>query len=206
MVELAHYKSEMVKMREELSQAFEAALKRHINGSVMTMKALEAAFSSVLARSNLVQLNLHLVQSALDNSNATCIDQSNGVRSELILWDCTFDRVAKDFGLPSGTVRVVWQQWCGGHPPLRLLTKHDMSSRLKTVRLSDLRRVMLLIEALLTQEELKRVHRSSDAAGLLFEQIKGRLPFASSSGKGRRRMLDQLSWRTLAHELEALNN
>ncbi|ETL95383.1 hypothetical protein L917_06791, partial [Phytophthora nicotianae] len=105
-----------------------------------------------------------------------------------------------------GTVRVVWQQWCGGHPPLRLLTKHDMSSRLKTVRLSDLRRVMLLIEALLTQEELKRVHRSSDAAGLLFEQIKGRLPFASSSGKGRRRKLDQLSWRTLAHELKALHN
>ncbi|KUF87541.1 cysteine desulfurase [Phytophthora nicotianae] len=154
MVELAHYKSEMVKMREDLSHAFEAALKRHINGSVKTMEALEAAFSSVLARSSLVQHNLHLVQSALDNTNATCIDQSNGVRSELILWDGTFHRVAKDFVLPSGTVRVVWQQWCGGQPPLRLLTKHDMSSRLKKVRLSELRRVMLLIEALLTQEEL----------------------------------------------------
>ncbi|ETO70300.1 hypothetical protein F444_13198 [Phytophthora nicotianae P1976] len=206
MVELAHYKSEMVKMREEFSQAFEAALKRHINGSVMTMEALDAAFSSVLARSNLVQHNLHLVQSALGNTNATCIDQSNGVRSELILWDSTFHRVAKGFVLPSGTVRVVWQRWCGGQPPLRLLTKHDMSSRLKKVRLSDLRRVMLLIEALLTQEEFKRVHSSSDAAGLLFEQIKNRLLFASSSGKGRRRKLDQLSWRTLAHELKALNN
>ncbi|ETO73021.1 hypothetical protein F444_11001 [Phytophthora nicotianae P1976] len=206
MVELAHFKSEMVKMREELSHAFEAALKRHINGSVMTIEALEAAFSSVLARSNLVQHNLHLVQSPLDNTNATCIDQSNGVRSELILWDSTFHRVAKDFVLPSGTVRVVWQQWCGGQPPLRLLTKHDMSSRLKKVRLSELRRVMLLIEALLTQEELKRAHSSSDAAGLLFEQIKGRLPFASSSGKGRSRKLDQLSWRTLAHELKALHN
>ncbi|OWZ00469.1 hypothetical protein PHMEG_00028334 [Phytophthora megakarya] len=78
-----------------------------------------------------------------------------------------------------------------------------MSSRLQRNRLSELRRVMLLIQQLLTQDEIKRAHSSTDVAGLLFEQVKTRLPFSSTSTKGRVRRLEQLSWRTLARELES---
>ncbi|KAF1785621.1 hypothetical protein GQ600_10408 [Phytophthora cactorum] len=35
--------------------------------------------------------------------------------------------------------------------------------------------------------EVARAHSSTDAAGLLFEQIKSRLPFSSTSTKGRGR-------------------
>ncbi|KAF1787150.1 hypothetical protein GQ600_9568 [Phytophthora cactorum] len=88
---------------------------------------------------------------------------------------------------------------------------HDFDSqmrrflRLKKIRLSELRRVMLQIQALLTQDEVTRAHSSTDVAGLLFEQIKSRLPFSSKSTKGRGRRLDQLSWRTLARELKLQN-
>ncbi|KAF1785561.1 hypothetical protein GQ600_15983 [Phytophthora cactorum] len=54
--------------------------------------------------------------------------------------------------------------------------------------------------------EVARAHSSTDAAGLLFEQIKSRLPFSSTSTKGRGRRLDQLSWRTLARELKPQNS
>ncbi|KAF1795340.1 hypothetical protein GQ600_14237 [Phytophthora cactorum] len=46
---------------------------------------------------------------------------------------------------------------------------------------------MLQIQALLTQDEATRAHSSTDTAGLLFEQIKSRLPFSSTSTKGRDR-------------------
>ncbi|KAG6942110.1 hypothetical protein JG687_00019257 [Phytophthora cactorum] len=46
---------------------------------------------------------------------------------------------------------------------------------------------MLQIQALLTQDEVTRAHSSTDVAGLLFEQIKSRLPFSSKSTKGRGR-------------------
>ncbi|KAG6952734.1 hypothetical protein JG687_00012819, partial [Phytophthora cactorum] len=39
--------------------------------------------------------------------------------------------------------------------------------------------------ALLTQDEVTREHSSTDAAGLVFEQIQSRLPFSSTSTKGR---------------------
>ncbi|KAG6970929.1 hypothetical protein JG687_00002331, partial [Phytophthora cactorum] len=77
--------------------------------------------------------------------------------------------------------------------------------RLKKIRLSEFRRVMLQIQALLTQDEFTRAHSSTDAAGLLFEQIKSRLPFSSTSTKGRGRRLNQLSWRMLARELKPQN-
>ncbi|KAG6966414.1 hypothetical protein JG688_00006776, partial [Phytophthora aleatoria] len=47
--------------------------------------------------------------------------------------------------------------------------------------------VILQIQALLTQDEVTREHSSTDAAGLVFEQIKSRLPFSSMSTKGRGR-------------------
>ncbi|KAF1786696.1 hypothetical protein GQ600_9696 [Phytophthora cactorum] len=90
----------------------------------------------------------------------------------------------------------------------RELRPHDFASqmrrffRLKKIRLSELRRVMLQVQALRTQDEVTRAHSSTDAAGLLFEQIESRLPFSSTSTKGRGRRLEQLSWRTLARELK----
>ncbi|KAF1788780.1 hypothetical protein GQ600_17440 [Phytophthora cactorum] len=60
----------------------------------------------------------------------------------------------------------------------------------KKIRLSELRRVMLQVQALRTQDEVTRAHSSTDAAGLLFEQIESRLPFSSTSTKGRGRRLD----------------
>ncbi|OWY93823.1 hypothetical protein PHMEG_00036630, partial [Phytophthora megakarya] len=88
------------------------------------------------------------------------------------LWGRSFHGVPKEYVLPSGTIRIAWQCWCAGNPPLRLLTKHEMSSRLQRNRLSELRRMMLLIQNLLTQDEIRRAHSSTDAAGLLFEQVK----------------------------------
>ncbi|KAG6944136.1 hypothetical protein JG688_00017249, partial [Phytophthora aleatoria] len=43
----------------------------------------------------------------------------------------------------------------------------------------------LQIQALLTQDEVTRAHSSLDAAGLLFEQIKSRPLFSSTSTKGK---------------------
>ncbi|EGZ25580.1 hypothetical protein PHYSODRAFT_434770, partial [Phytophthora sojae] len=109
-----------------------------------------------------------------------------------------FHRVPREFVLPPRTVRVVWQQWCAGQPPLKQLSKHDMASRLQKIRLAELQRLMRFVEALLTSDEVLRAHSSLDSAGLRFEQVKNRIPFSSTSSKGRARRLDQLSWRTLA--------
>ncbi|EGZ15637.1 hypothetical protein PHYSODRAFT_506316 [Phytophthora sojae] len=122
------------------------------------------------------------------------------MHTELYTWGEGFHRVPREFVLPPGTVRVVWQQWCAGQPLLRQLSKHDMASRLQKIRLAELQRLMRLVEALLTSDEVLRAHSSLDSAGLLFEQVKNRLPFSSTSSKGRARRLDQLSWRNLARE------
>ncbi|EGZ07424.1 hypothetical protein PHYSODRAFT_528104 [Phytophthora sojae] len=101
-------------------------------------------------------------------------EQIDGIKEGLALytWGGGFHRVPREFVLPPGTVRVVWQQWCAGQPPLRQLSKHDMASRLQKIRLAELQRLMRL----------------------------NRLPFSSTSSKGRACRLDQLSWRTLARE------
>lgn len=122
------------------------------------------------------------------------------MHTELNTWGGGFHRVPREFVLPPRTVRVVWQQWCAGQPPLKQLSKHDMASRLQKIRLAELQRLMRFVEALLTSDEVLRAHSSLDSAGLLFEQVKNRLPFSSTSSKGRARRLDQLSWRTLARE------
>ncbi|OWY95648.1 hypothetical protein PHMEG_00034291 [Phytophthora megakarya] len=63
---------------------------------------------------------------------------------------------------------------CVGSPPLRRLTKHDMSTRLKNVRLAELQRLMRCIEALLSADEILRAYGCLSAVGLLFEQVKNR--------------------------------
>ncbi|EGZ14639.1 hypothetical protein PHYSODRAFT_510286 [Phytophthora sojae] len=97
------------------------------------------------------------------------------MHTELYTWGGGFHQVPREFVLPARTVRVVWQQWCAGQPPLEQLSKHDMASRLQKIRLAELQRLMRF-------------------------QVKNRLPFSSTSSKGRARRLDQLSWRTLARE------
>ncbi|OWY97761.1 hypothetical protein PHMEG_00031629 [Phytophthora megakarya] len=114
------------------------------------------------------------------------------MNSEFYMWPGSFHRVPVEFILPAGTIRVIWQRWFVGLPPLRLLTKHDMGTRLKKVRLAELQRLMRCIEALLSADEILRAH-SSIAAGVLYEQVKNRLQFQSNSNKGRIRRLDQLS-------------
>ncbi|OWY94575.1 hypothetical protein PHMEG_00035653 [Phytophthora megakarya] len=51
--------TELASMRDTFAESFDSALKRHINGSVMSIEALEAAFASVLARSSLLQSAQH---------------------------------------------------------------------------------------------------------------------------------------------------
>ncbi|OWZ09079.1 hypothetical protein PHMEG_00018276 [Phytophthora megakarya] len=41
------------------------------------------------------------------------------------------------------------------------------------------------------------------AAGLLFEQVKNRLPFQTNSNKRRTHILERLSWQTLPRELKS---
>jgi hypothetical protein len=65
---------------------------------------------------------------------------------------------------------------------------------------------MLLVEAILTREEIGRVRCSNKAAGRLFEQVKSELPLRSTSNKGRSRRLEHLSWRTIADEVPKTGN
>jgi len=184
-------------MKAGLAVEFETSLKRHINGSVMTMEAMETAFASVLARSSLCQLEPHVPRQ--DDENI--VTPATTTQSELHAWNGSFHRVSRDFELPPGTLRVTWQCWCVGQPALRLLSRHDMASRPAKIRLAELQRLMRVVDGLLTDEEVLRARCSTDAAGLLYEQVKQRFPFNSTSSKGRSRRLDQLSWRTLAREV-----
>ncbi|EGZ22495.1 hypothetical protein PHYSODRAFT_494237 [Phytophthora sojae] len=150
MVALTNYKEKIDGIKEGLVVDFEKALKRHINGSVMTMEAMETAFAAVLARPNLMRPNLP----APDPEGETAVNATATMHTELYTWGGGFHRVPREFVLPPGTVRVVWQQWCAGQPPLRQLSKHDMASRLQKIRLAELQRLMRLVEALLTSDEV----------------------------------------------------
>ncbi|KAK1942777.1 Vacuolar fusion protein CCZ1 [Phytophthora citrophthora] len=186
--------AEVERMKEGLTEKFESALKRHINGPVMTMEAMEMAFEAVLARSSLCCGEQHASeQSCLTHSN-TQLDAQAPPYSVLHMWNGSFHRVPKAFQLPSGTVRTVWQQWCACQPPLRLLTMVDMATR----PMKELQRLMRHVESFLSGDEVCQAYSSTDSAGILFTQIINRFVFPTSSGKGRERRLNELLWKTLA--------
>ncbi|OWZ06033.1 hypothetical protein PHMEG_00021770 [Phytophthora megakarya] len=81
----------------------------------------------------------------------------SAMQGELYVWDGSFHCVPKAAFVNGYSCLAVLLRW---DPPLRLLTKHYVSSSLKKVRLSELR------------------------LGLLFEQLKSRLPFVAMSNKG----------------------
>ncbi|OWZ00260.1 hypothetical protein PHMEG_00028589, partial [Phytophthora megakarya] len=195
---LTSFKDQIDGIRDGLSSVFESTLKRHIYGSVMTMEALEAAFAAVLSRSNLIRPPLQTPESVSEVPAAA----ASAMSTALHMWSGSFHRVPMEFSVPAGTIHVICQRWCVGSPPLRRLTKHDMSTRLKKIRLAELQRLMRCIEALLSADEILRAYGCLAAAGLLFEQVKNRLPFQTNSNKGRTRRLEQLSWQTLARELK----
>ncbi|ETI29765.1 hypothetical protein F443_23119, partial [Phytophthora nicotianae P1569] len=204
MVTLAQYKAEVDKMHQSMAETIERILQRHIHGSIMTLEALESAFEAVLARSALSVMNEVAPATAVAQVPATGTSLVTP-QCELYMWAGSFHRVPRDFTLPSGTLRIAWQHWCAGQPPLRVLLKHDMSSRTMKVRLAELQRLMKHVESLLSNDEIHRAYSSLDSAGILFTQVVNRLPFSSSSSKGRGRRLDQLSWKTLARELKSQN-
>ncbi|KAJ8539014.1 hypothetical protein ON010_g12857 [Phytophthora cinnamomi] len=177
-------------------------LKRHVHGSILTIEALESAFAAVLARSQVSCTHL-----AGEQPDRRTVDVVSTTESPLEpqQWGGGFHRAAEDFVLPNGTLRLIWQHWCVGSPALRMLSKHDMATRVGKVRLAELQRLMHVIEGLLSNTELRRAKSSTDCAGLLYEQIKSRLPFSSVSSRGRERRLDHLSWKTLAREMSTQN-
>ncbi|KAJ8563878.1 hypothetical protein ON010_g7469 [Phytophthora cinnamomi] len=160
MVTLAHYKAEIEEMRKGLAQQLGHTLNRRIHGSVTTM---EAAFAAVLARS--IFCNSH---------SADPVGEIEGFVSDVTLplhlhhWGGSFRRVPEGFILPAGTHRMIWQRWCVGRRPLRLLNKHDMSTRAMKIRLAEFQRLMRVVGRPLTQEEIRRTHSSPDSADLLF--------------------------------------
>jgi hypothetical protein len=121
-------------MIEAFTVEFKRTHKRHICGPLMTMEAMETAFTSVLARSNSYRPLPHIPNQTVEIAGP----QAAPLQSELLSWSGSFCLVPNDFELPLGTLRVTWLRWSVGQPPLRLLTKHDMATRLAKVRLAEL--------------------------------------------------------------------
>ncbi|OWZ12664.1 LOW QUALITY PROTEIN: hypothetical protein PHMEG_00014133 [Phytophthora megakarya] len=191
MVTLEKYKSEVERMREGLAEKFESTSYPWI---CYDDEAMEMAFEAVLARSNACCRKQHSSEQSCCPQPVTQVDAPAAPYSSLHTWNGAFRRV------PKGLLSALCGGYGTGQPPLRLLTKVDMTTRGIKVRLAELQRLMRHVESLLSDDEVSRAYSSTDSTGVLFTQVNARLAFPSSSSKGRR--LDQLSWRTLARELK----
>jgi hypothetical protein len=107
---------------------------------------MEETYASVLARSDLCRTEQRTVLPVSTSPVASPSSSSSD------LYGGSFHRVPEGFTLPSGTLRVTWQHWCAGIPPLRLLSKSDMATRVTKVRLAELQQLMRYVEALLSEE------------------------------------------------------
>ncbi|ETM33145.1 hypothetical protein L914_19587 [Phytophthora nicotianae] len=94
----------------------------------MTIESVETAFASANARSNLALGDQGARQTPHYSIGAKSTATSN---IDLQLWGGSFHRVAGGVTFPAGRIQVIWQHCCAGNPPLRLLGKHDMATRVK---------------------------------------------------------------------------
>ncbi|KAG6956255.1 hypothetical protein JG687_00010714 [Phytophthora cactorum] len=79
-----------------------------------------------------------------------------------------------------------------------------MATRVMKVRLAELQRLMQVVEGLVSQDESRQTHSSTNAAGLLFTKIKHCLPFSTTSTIGRERRLSIFPG-SLSHVNEIIN-
>lgn len=209
MLDVNDCKGDIQSIRSGMRSDVEEVIKRHVHGSIMTMEALETAFVVALKRSG-IQHGLEFARPKLieaaehkQEPSSTAIIVSS---PEIFTWNGSLHRVPSGFILPNGTLCSMWQRWCVGRPALRELTKHDMPTRGMKVRLAELRRLMASVEALLPADELGRAYQSVELASSALSTIKNQLPLSRSTLRGRKRRVEQLSWRTLARELKQASN
>ena len=174
----------------------------------VTRETIESAVLAALSRAG-VQRQAPVIQEEV--VPPTTVTQSptqspSQLTTPAYTWRGKLRRVPENFAFPKGNIATVWMLWClgdqrRGYPPYRRLRPGDMSTRNKQRRLLELKRLMRLIEALLTPDQRARAVRSASAAASLLDAVKSQLPLPTHTATGQVRRLEQLSWRSFTRDL-----
>ncbi|KAG7365193.1 hypothetical protein IV203_038396 [Nitzschia inconspicua] len=130
--------------------------KRAMTAGTVTRDGLEALIGGCIEKSRLYQLVQKLENSptpwiqqeeTLTGDEAVTMTHMEGMHS----WGGRLHLILQDFAFPNSCSQIAWQYWmCGDcqkqYPPLRILSKNDMSNTNMQKRLSDFRYLMQLVE------------------------------------------------------------
>ncbi|KAG7363926.1 hypothetical protein IV203_037128 [Nitzschia inconspicua] len=185
--------------------------KRAMTAGTVTRDGFEALINGCLEKSGLYQLVQKLEDSptsgiqqeeTLTGDEAVTMTHMVGMHS----WGGRLHLVPQDFAFPNSWSQIAWQYWmCGDrqkqYPPLRILSKNDMSNTNMQKRLSDFRYLMQLVEKRVEEKGKWIAHPSIEQANEMFEAGKDVLDISEVSEKGRKRRGEQMKWSTMVNRV-----
>lgn len=126
--------------------------------------------------------------------------------AQLFFYNGSFHKVPEDFKFAGVSARQMWLLWCCGDPAnhicaYRYLTGKDMPTPNMERRLSDVRRLMSIIENAAMEHTLERQPKTLDEAAAVFDDVHAQLALEELTPTHRKRRHGQLQWRTVLKHL-----
>ena len=109
--------------------------------------------------------------------------------------------VPRDFTFPQCSIAIAYQLWCcgderKGHPPFRMLSSRDMTSRTLAARLSEFQFIMRRLDALTGFTDIRCRDLRLNQVIQCFNEQCNNLPISQQTPTGRQRRIGQLNWRS----------
>jgi hypothetical protein len=179
---------------------------RAIGAGTVTRDGLESMIRSTMET---VINAANLVPTTILEEDHTAIPDSD-LTMRMFNWGGKLNRLPRDYELPSGSVRVAFQQWMLNDTErnicrLRSCSPLDFDDPKKKKRFSDLKYLMESIETFCQDNDIWVSNPSLDQVNQMISAWESWMQLSRVSSKGRSRRLEQFKWTSIVVMLRNIN-